>query len=50
MALPGSQLYKDAKEKNIPLPSSYEGYSFHSFETLPLPTEKLSAAKILVKR
>ena len=50
MALPGSQLYKDAKEKNIPLPSSYEGYSFHSFETLPLPTKKLSAAKILKLR
>ena len=47
MALPGSQLYKEAVSKNIPLPDSYEGYSFHSYETIPLPTEKLSAAKIL---
>ena len=41
MALPGSQLYKEALEKNHDLPESYEGYSFHSYETLPLPTEKL---------
>ena len=50
MALPGSQLYKDAIDKNIPLPKNYEGYSFHSYETLPLPTEKLSASKILKLR
>ena len=47
MALPGSQLYKEAILKNISLPDSYEGYSFHSYDTIPLPTEKLSAAKIL---
>ena len=28
----------------------YEGYSFHSYETLPLPTEKLSAEEIIVLR
>ena len=50
MALPGSQLYIDAKKNNIPLPNSYEGYSFHAFETLPLPTEKLSAKEILKLR
>ena len=50
MALPGSQLYKDAKNTKIPLPDSYEGFSFHSYETLPLPTEKLSAAEILKLR
>ena len=50
MALPGSQLYKDAKEKNIKLPDSYEGYSFHSYETLPLPTDSLSAKEILKLR
>lgn len=47
MALPGSALYKNALEKNIPLPESYEGYSFHSYDTLPLPTEHLTPAEIL---
>ena len=50
MALPGSQLYKDAIDKGIKLPESYEGYSFHSFETLPLPTESLSAKEIITLR
>ena len=35
MALPGSQLYKKALEKKYKLPDSYEGYSFHSYETQP---------------
>jgi len=47
MALPGSQLYKNALINGIQLPSTYEGYSFHSYETLPLPTEKLTASEIL---
>ena len=50
MALPGSQLYKEALEKGTKLPNTYEGYSFHSFETLPLPTEKLSSAEIILLR
>ena len=50
MALPGSFLYKDALEKGIKLPENYEGYSFHSYETLPLPTEKLSAKEIITLR
>jgi anaerobic magnesium-protoporphyrin IX monomethyl ester cyclase len=50
MALPGSQLYKDAIEKGIKLPENYEGYSFHSFETVPLPTDTLTAADILKMR
>ena len=50
MALPGSQLYKEALEKNYDLPETYEGYSFHSFDTLPLPTEKLSAADVIKLR
>ena len=50
MALPGSQLYKDALEKGIKLPDNYEGYSFHSFDTLPLPTESLQQVKLLLKR
>lgn len=47
MALPGSQLYKDAIKNNIPVPDSYEGYSFHGYETLPLKTESLTAGEIL---
>jgi anaerobic magnesium-protoporphyrin IX monomethyl ester cyclase len=47
MALPGSALYRDAIEKNYNLPEDYVGYSFHSYETLPMPTEFLSPAEIL---
>ena len=50
MALPGSQLYKEAVEKNIKLPDNYEGYSFHSYNTQNLPTEKLKASSILKLR
>jgi len=50
MALPGSQLYKDALNKGVKLPESYEGYSFHSFETVPLPTESLSAKEVITLR
>jgi radical SAM superfamily enzyme YgiQ (UPF0313 family) len=47
MALPGSALYKQAIEKGYELPESYVGYSFHAYETLPMPTEHLSPAEIL---
>lgn len=47
MALPGSKLYKTALEKGYELPEDYEGYSFHSENTLPLPNEYLTAAEIL---
>tara|TARA_A100001015_G_scaffold321242_1_gene450978 strand:- start:5717 stop:7258 length:1542 start_codon:yes stop_codon:yes gene_type:complete len=47
MALPGSQLYKEALEKNIDLPKKYEEFSFHSYDTKPLPTETLKASEIL---
>ena len=47
MALPGSRLYKNALSNKDKLPDSYEGYSFHSYETQPLPTENLTAATIL---
>jgi len=50
IALPGSQLYKDALTKGIELPSSYEGYSFHSYETLPLPTETMTPKEIITLR
>jgi anaerobic magnesium-protoporphyrin IX monomethyl ester cyclase len=47
MALPGSQLYKNAILNGIELPKTYEGYSFHSYDTLPLGNENLSSAEIL---
>ena len=47
MALPGSKLYKDAIMNGTRLPSSYEGFSFHSYDTEPLPTEHLTPAEIL---
>ena len=50
MALPGSQLYKNAVEKKYKLPNNYEGYSFHSYETQPLPTETLKPEEILEYR
>ena len=50
MALPGSQLYKNALDKKYKLPDSYEGYSFHSYETQPLPTETLKPEEILEYR
>ena len=50
MALPGSQLYKNAVQKKYKLPENYEGYSFHSYETQPLPTETLKSEEILEYR
>ena len=50
MALPGSALYKHAIQENYKMPESYEGYSFHSYETIPMPTEYLTAAEILAFR
>jgi radical SAM superfamily enzyme YgiQ (UPF0313 family) len=47
MALPGSALYKQAVEKGYSLPESYVGYSFHAYETVPMPTEHLLAHEIL---
>ncbi len=47
MALPGSELFRQAIDKGYPLPSDYSGYSFHSYDTLPLPTEHLTAAEVL---
>lgn len=50
MALPGSNLYKIAKEKGTKLPDNYEGYSFHSYNCIPLPTSELEPYQILELR
>jgi len=47
MAYPGSKLYTQAKLRNWPLPNSWIGYSQHSYECTPLPTEYLTAAEVL---
>ncbi|OGV28048.1 MAG: B12-binding domain-containing radical SAM protein [Legionellales bacterium RIFCSPHIGHO2_12_FULL_37_14] len=47
MAYPGSKLYTMALENNLELPDSWIGYSQHSYETLPLSTEKLTSAEVL---
>ena len=50
MALPGSALYKDALNKNYKLPNKYEDFSFHAYNTIPLPTEYLKPWEILKLR
>jgi len=47
MALPGSLMYKEAVDAGHKMPDDYAGYSFHSYNTQPLPTEHLSSAEIL---
>ena len=47
MAYPGSKLYDMALENGWPLPDSWHGYSQHAYETLPLPTEQVTAAEVL---
>ena len=50
MALPGSSLYKQAVENNIELPKTYSGYSFHAYDTIPLPTKYLKNFEVLKMR
>jgi anaerobic magnesium-protoporphyrin IX monomethyl ester cyclase len=47
MAYPGSALHTQAVEKGWRLPENWSGYSQHSYDCLPLPTEKVSAAEVL---
>lgn len=47
MAYPGSELYKEAVQKGFPLPENWDGYSQHSFNCLPLPTNSLSGSEVL---
>ena len=47
MAYPGSDLYREASEHGWPLPSTWSGYSQHSRDCLPLPTNYLSAGEVL---
>jgi len=47
MAYPGSALYNQAIEQGWELPKSWIGYSQHSYECHPLPTETLSSGEVL---
>ena len=50
MALPGSPLYVQAKRDGKKVPELYEEFSFHSYETIPLSTDKMEAHEILKLR
>ena len=50
MAYPGSPLYGIAKKEGWELPSTYEGFSQHSYECQPLPTKYLTAEQVLAFR
>ena len=50
MAYPGSKLYAEALKRGWKLPESWVGYSQHSYETEPLPTETLLGAEVLAFR
>lgn len=47
MAYPGSKLYDLAVDKKWPLPEKWHGFSQHGVDTLPLPTEHLTAGQVL---
>lgn len=47
MAYPGSPLYQMAQAKNWRLPESWSGFSQHSYDCLPLQTEKAPAEEVL---
>jgi len=46
-ALPGSPLYVEARKHGWPLPDSYAGYGFLSYDSQPLATRHVSAAEVL---
>lgn len=47
MAYPGSRLYELALQNQWPLPEEWTGYSQHSSDTLPLPTNYLTGLDVL---
>ena len=46
-ALPGSPLHIKAKKENMPLPDTYQGYGFLSYEATPMATKYVSAAEVV---
>jgi len=47
MAYPGSPLYNLAVRNGWELPDSWSGFSQHSYDCKPLPTEQVSSANVL---
>jgi len=47
MAYPGSRLYEMAVQQGWRLPDHWSGFSQHAVNTLPLPTEHVSASQVL---
>ena len=45
--LPGSKIYRDLLYSGHNLPKSYEDYSFHSYNTMPIPTKFLKPSEVL---
>lgn len=50
MAYPGSKLYELALKNKWKLPDTWLGYSQHAYETLPLPTNHITAGEVLAFR
>jgi len=46
-ALPGSALFRRAKQEGWELPENFSGYAFLSYDSLPLRTKYLSSAEVL---
>ncbi len=47
MAYPGSPLYREAISRGLPLPKRWSGYSQHSYDCQPLPTDVVPAKEVL---
>jgi anaerobic magnesium-protoporphyrin IX monomethyl ester cyclase len=47
MALPGSPLYFEARNRKMAMPESYPGYGFLAYECQPMATKHVSAADVL---
>lgn len=47
MPFPGSKLYIDSLKNGYEIPKTYSAYSYHSYDTLPMPTKYLTAAQVL---
>ncbi len=47
MAYPGSPLYRMAVQNGWELPEFWSGFSQHSYDCKPLPTERVSSAEVL---
>lgn len=47
MALPGTELYNEALAKGWKLPDSWNGFAYHSYDCLPMPTKYLSGEEVL---